>query len=124
LTMGDCLIIFMINQLDTAQRVALCKGMGGSTMRSTISRTLLIAAIATVMAGCGEDVTANGDVAGSIDGFVYVTATVTGATVKAYIYDATTGHLTGYPEHPFATAAPTTPDGRFHLEFGATHVRM
>lgn len=83
-------------------------------MRARLTTALLLLGIA--VGGCSRKPPSSAmQVAGTIDGFVYLTAPVGGVVVTAYPIDLETGMVS---DQVLAQSAPTTADGAFHLDLG------
>jgi hypothetical protein len=78
-----------------------------------MTRTILLPIAMLALYGCGSFEPA-GDVNGTIDGVVVLTAPVGGVVVAAHAYDVATGALGAEVAH----SDPTGPDGQFHLDLG------
>ena len=83
-------------------------------MRKAGFHASAVVALVLAIGGCGDAESQTGRVAGTLDGFVYATAPVSGAVVTAYRVDP----MTGRQAAQVAQSEPTTPDGHFHLELG------
>jgi hypothetical protein len=76
---------------------------------------VLVPLVAALAVGCTKPMPPPGQVHGTIDGWVYLTAPVGGVVVSAYAYDPQSGMPMGAE---LGQSAPTTPDGAFHLDLG------